>query len=557
MSIAFVYALGLLLVIPLIAGWEPLGLLGMIVGIIGAWIIIGIAKCCETEKEQDEEILGTYVTEARYYEPWTEKIKHEDEETGEVTYETVEHDEEWEATVAEGDIIPIDEEGYQYYVRLFGNEEEEEADHEGEAEGEIIDPGYSSYTTWPGTFETTSYEYVSRSYKNPLLRTANVYTDEPLDEESIAAHKLEKYGCKGLYGKVKGEDVESLEDEILDYNCWMREKNIKLNFILLENEKSSRAMLWQQYWHNGKRNTINAVVGVDSKHKIQWAHVFGWQNEAACIKLRNFITGQAELSDITTHISQVWDILKENYTLPNFGEYDFVQKQFPLKGTLIALTICLGVFCGLFCKVPDPMLKAVELIETKQWESAKIILQQRLDQLIDRDLQNISKDQMRWTAFDSEETKAKFREVADIYNAFGCIYLSESNGIDSLEAFRKAIFFLPDENNKAKLSMYYHNRGKLMREAQEYQDAVKDYEKSIKLSDTLNQGTACQLYAAYEKLNYRTKMRQLVRRYQKKYGDITTTCDVMRGLMQMQITPLYTDDYERLGIVRLIHRILK
>ena len=126
-----------------------------------------------------------------------------------------------------------------------------------------------------------------------------------------------------------------------------------------------------------------------------------------------------------------------------------------------------------------------------------------------------------------------------------------------MEAFRQAIFFLPDENNKAKLSMYYHNRGKLMRGAQEYQDAVKDYEKSIELSDTLNQGTACQLYEVYEKLNYRTKMRQLARRYQKKYGDITTTCDIMRGLLQMQITPLYTDDYERLGIVRLINRILK
>lgn len=557
MLLAFLYTLGFLLIVPYIMGYEPLGIFGIVVGCLGAWMVIGIAKLCESGKTEDEEILGTYVTEARYYEPWTEKIEHEDEETGEKTYETVEHDEDWEATVAEGDIIPIDEEDYQYYVRLFGNEDEEEADHYGESEGEIIDPGYSTYTTWPGTYETASYEYVSRAYKNPTLRASSVYASEKLDEEAIKKYHLQAYGRKGLYGTVKGEDVEQLEDEIRDYNCWSRDKNIKLNFILLENAKSTQGIYWQQYWQNGKRNTINAVVGVTSKHKIEWAHVFGWQNEAACIKLRNFIVGLDTLEDITSNFSQVEHILKENYQLPNFGQYDFGVGQFPLKGTLIALTICLGVFCGLFCKVPDPMLKAVELIETKQWKSAKIILQQRLDQLIDRDLQNISKDQMRWTAFDSEETKAKFREVADIYNAFGCIYLSESNGIDSLEAFRKAIFFLPDENNKAKLSMYYHNRGKLMREAQEYQKAVKDYEKSIKLSDTLNQGTACQLYAAYEKLNYRTKMRQLARRYQKKYGDITTTCDVMRGLMQMQIKPLYTDDYERLGIVRLINRILK
>lgn len=117
--------------------------------------------------------------------------------------------------------------------------------------------------------------------------------------------------------------MEELDDEITDYNCWMREKNIKLNFIVLENTEASKAMLWQQYWNNGKRNTINAAVGVNTKHKIIWAHVFGWQNEAACIKLRNFIMGQKVLCDITDNISQVWDILKENYELAksNYQEY--------------------------------------------------------------------------------------------------------------------------------------------------------------------------------------------------------------------------------------------
>ena len=555
MSVACLYTLVFLLVFPRIAGWEPLGILGVLVGALFACIIIAIAQAYESEKSRDEEILGTYVTEARYYEPWTEKIEHKDEETGEVTYETVEHEEDWEATLAEGDIIPIDEEDYQHYVRVFGNEDEEEADHYGEAEGEIIDPGYSTYTTWPGTFATAIYEYVSRSYKNPTLGASNVYESKAFGPETVKAYHLETYGRKGLYGTVKGEDAERLENEIRDYNCWFREKNIKLNFILLENVKSTHGMYWQQHWQNGKRNTINAVVGVNSEHKIEWAHVFGWQNEAACIKLRNFITGLDTIGDIASHFSQVAEILKENYTLPDFDEYNYVLGQFPIKGTLIALTICLWLYCGLFCKTPDPMLEAAELIKTEQWVEAKMILQRRLDQLIDRDLQNISKNKIRLSVFDSEATKAKFREVSDIYNALGCIYFSELDGIESAEAFRKAILFVP-ENDKGKLSMYYHNRGKLMKQAQKYQDAAQDYEKSIKLSDTLDQGTACQLYEVYEKLNYRTKMRQLARRYQKKYGDITTTCDVMRGLMKIQLKPLYADDYERLGIVRLINSIL-
>lgn len=215
-----------------------------ICGHSGAWIIIAIAKCFESEKEQDEEILGTYITEARHFEPWTEKIRHEDEDTKEITYEEIEHDEEWEITVAEGDTFSIDEDEYEEYVSLFDNEEEEEADHEWEAEGEIIDSGYCYTTTWPGTFETARYKYVSRSYKNPILRSSNIYTSQPLEKKDIAACKLEKYSYKSLYGTAKGQDVEELDDEITDYNCWMREKNIKLNFIVLENTEASKAMLW-------------------------------------------------------------------------------------------------------------------------------------------------------------------------------------------------------------------------------------------------------------------------------------------------------------------------
>lgn len=351
MVISFIYALLLLLLIPYFAGWTPLGLFGMSLGIILSWIIIGIGKCFESNREEDKEILGTYVTEARHYEPWTERIKYEDDDTKEVTYEEIEHEEEWEITVGEGDTLYIDEEEYEEYVNLFDNEYEEEADHEWEAEGEIIDPGYCYTTTWPGTYATARYKYVNRTYHNPILRTSNVYTAEPVKKEDISLYKLEIYGYKGLYGTAKGTDLEALENEIIDYNCWMREQNIKLNFIVLENAKSDQAMLWQRYWRNGKRNTINAVVGVDTNHNIEWAHVFGWQNAAACIKLRNFITGQKIISDITANINQVWDILKENYKFPDFKQYEFVQKKFPLWGTAIALTVCIWLFCWLFCNL--------------------------------------------------------------------------------------------------------------------------------------------------------------------------------------------------------------
>ena len=484
MSIAFLYALGFLLVVPHVMGYESFGIFGIVVGCLGAWMVIGLAKVCESGKTEDEEILGTYVTEARYYEPWTEKIEHEDEETGKKTYETVEHDEEWEITVAEGDTFSIDEEEYQEYVALFGNEDEKEADHEGEAEGEIIDPGYSTYTTWPGTYETASYEYVYRSYKNPTLRSSNVYASEKLDEQTIKTYHLESYGRKGLYGTVKGEDAEQLEDEIRDYNCWSREKNIKLNFILLENATSAQGIYWQQYWQNGKRNTINAVVGVTPDHKIEWAHVFGWQNEATCIKLRNFIVGLSTIADITSHFSQVEEILKENYQLPNLSEYDLGKGSFPLKGTLIALTICLGLFCGLFSRPPQYNIRAQKYLEQRQYSLAKSNFQEYLHRVPD-----------------------------DVYalNNLGVIYWRENNLEEAEKLFSQAL------RNSYSLSRgdvkdLYVNRGICYKDLKQNKHAIADMKKAIEYEE-YGTKSYCALYSLYKTLGYKKSMWALQEEY--------------------------------------------
>lgn len=526
MSVAFMYTLVFLLVFPRLAGWEPLGILGVLVGALLACIVIGIAQAYESEKSQDKEILGTYVTEARYYEPWTEKIEHKDEETGEVTYETVEHEEDWEATLAEGDIIPIDEKDYQHYVRLFGNEDEEEADHYGEAEGEIIDPGYSTYTTWPGTFATASYEYVSRSYKNPTLGTANVYESEAFGPEAVKAYHLETYGRKGLYGTVKGEDAERLENEIRDYNCWFREKNIKLNFILLENVKSTHGMYWQQHWQNGKRNTINVVVGVNSEHKIEWAHVFGWQNEAACIKLRNFITGLDTIGDIASHFSQVTEILKENYTLPDFGEYNYVLGQFPIKGTLIALTICLWLYCGLFCRPPQYDDRAQEYLRKGQYELAKSNFQEYLDRVPDS---------------------------AYALNNLGVLYYRENDyktAEDLLSSSLENSYGLRSETK----SIIYRNRGICYQELKQYKKAIADMKKAIEY-EKYNTEHYCALYTLYKMLGYQKSIWSLQEQYNEYISDrLKNVCRDYNTQMTYVYVPENT--VKGRGFMRLIERVL-
>lgn len=487
MLISFLFSLGVLFGLPLISGLEAFGFAGMLGGIILSWIIIGIAKLCEDATEEDEEILGTYVTEARHYEPWTERIKHKNEQNGKVTYEIVEHRETWEITVAEGDIFPISEYEYRRYVKLFGNENTQQADHSWEARGEILNSGYCHTSKWQGIFLTACYVYVHRTYINPVLRSDNTYTSEEIDKNIIKTLCLTEYSEREVYGTAKDtDDAKALREKLTDYNCWYREKNIKLNFILLKNAKTSQAMYWQQYWKNGKRNTINAVVGVDSKNKIRWVHVFGWQNEATRIKLRNFIAGQKTLSDITKNFNQVEEILKENYKLPDFKQYDFVPKRFPYVGTFIALFLCLALYCGMFGRVPHYNDRAQNNLKNEQYELAKSNYELHL--------------------------KNNPNDVYALYN-LGVIYWRENNCEEAVKFFSRA-----EENEEqlqqSKRKNIYRSRGICFKILKQNKKAIADMKKAIK-QDKYDALSYCSLYALYKSIGYKKSRWALDEKYQR------------------------------------------
>ena len=287
-------------------------------------------------------------------------------------------------------------------------------------------------------------------------------------------------------------------------------------------------MYWQQYWKNGKRNTINVVVGLNDAQKIEWAHVFGWQNEAACIKLRDFVAGLDSLADITAQFNQIEDILKENYSLPDFGQYEFVRSSFPLTGTLITLTVCLGLFCGLFCRPEDRVFKANDLLRQGQFARAEAILNEII----------------------SSDTNVD----ADTYNSLGCVRLQLYKGQEAYEAFSTAIEKAQDDDS---LSAYLHNRGRLFHQADDLTSAAKDYEQSVKLVKELRQNTACQLYQTYKTLKYHKKMNRLAKQYERKYGNIENTCSIAGQTMLILGSKKYVDLWDGRGIARLFNSFSK
>lgn len=480
MPFAYLYALALLIIIPRLAGWQPLGIFGLVMGSLLAWLIIWLVGEFQDIQSQDEEYIGTYVKEARYFTEWTERIRHEDKNTKKVTYETVQHPEEWEVTVAEGrTTLRISRTTYNRYVEAFANEHQANADHDWEAKGTVIDPGTCYYTVWPGTYETARYRYIKREYQNPTLRTPNVFQTTDLSEEDIKKYQLMEYTQIEIYGPVKGDDVENLESKTEAYNCWFRTKQIKLNFILLDNAPLSAAQYWQQYWKNGKRNTVNAVISVDKAHKIQWVHVFGWQNEGVRIKLRDLLVGLTDINDIVAHFDNIQNLLETEYHRADFKQYDYIRPRFPLKYAVIALTLVVGLFCGSFCRVPYPPVDAMRFIAKQDLQSAKKVLEPYI---------------------------ATFPKDSYSYTNLGMIYYVEGNYEEALRMLNHAI---KNQEGYDAVEIMYHNRSEVYKKLGNYKAALKDAKKVLELTPYPRDLYFCNLKSIYEELGYRNSLRRL------------------------------------------------
>ncbi len=526
MIVGYLYALGFLVIIPLIMGWQALGVWEIAAGSVLAWIIILIFSGWDSPDTRDYELIGTYVLEARYFTEWVERIRHEDKNTKKVTYETVRHPEQWSVQVAEGrNLISIHRTAYYRFVDLFGNEYECNADHRWESRGTIIDPGTCYYTTWPGTRETVRYRYIWKEYENPILRAPNVFEMGELSKEEVKKYQLQDYAACELYGKVQGKDVEALAAKLEEYNCWSRTKQIKLNFILLENAKPILAQYWKQHWKNGKRNSVNVVISLDNAHKIQWAGAFGWQNEGMHVKLRNLLLEFADIADITEHFDRVTQLLEKEYHRADFKQYDYIRPQTSVKKMLLVLTICLSLFCGLFCRRPDPPIDAMRLLEKQKYAAAKKILEPYL----------------------LTTTRDGYS-----YNNLGVVYFMEGNVEDALHFFNLAV---ERDDRMGEKSVVYHNLSETYRKMGDYKAALRNIQKSVEYSGDTQKMDMCSLYHLYRETNNQKKLRQLIEKSKWKNMIIKSDCADPYSVMPIITTQAHRPMYGRLLLLKWLLRV--
>ena len=299
-----------------------------------SYLIIFICK--RALKKYDKEYLGTFAVKAEYYEEWVELVRYEETHTDskgetytEYRWEEEYHSPEYIAYTQTGDRLDISEEEYNYLKNRFGNEKfvdlardaEETEDSKVDTDGNM----YESY--WPETINTLVYKYVMRRYENKTLQGMNLFSYDDLTIEEIKRHNLCEYQQKSVYSDLENSDIENLDARTEFFNCFNRKKQVKLNFIVLNSAPLSKASVYKQYWKDGKRNTLNLVLSLDSSGKIEWCFPFAWQNEAVCVEAKSWIMKQQTVSSVVKNFAELEEIIDTHHIFPDFSEYDFLKTE--------------------------------------------------------------------------------------------------------------------------------------------------------------------------------------------------------------------------------------
>lgn len=415
-----VIGLYLLPVLVLLVGPDMVGVERFSPMIAGFWLVLcwgivaGWLSGIKRKNTQDREYMGSYVTEARYYEPWSEKVlvteRVQKVDADGKTYEEEEsywveeyHPEESILYYACGAEEDVSAETYDKYVALFDNEEYTQVEHEEDERHRIVEDGGCYYTQWPGTVESLSLDYLENSYENRTLHTPNVYQITDLPEQTVKTYSLADYSKRCVYGNAKGDVIDTLEEKTDFFNCFSREHNVKLNFICLTESDISIAKLWQQHWKNGKRNTVNIVLGLKGG-KIDWCYVFGWQNEQARVELRSLMMECKSLYAVILRFSDIEDILKNSYSLADFSKYNFVPVKYSLGDVApVAITVLAIMLFALWFFGYDKTYAAdiQRALRAQQWQRAESLLYKQLQNTPDYKMSNdLAAVQMKQNIYD-------------------------------------------------------------------------------------------------------------------------------------------------------------
>ncbi len=338
--------------------WEPLPALGL-----GLILILSFKGCSEWSLTHDTEYHNGYITEAWYYEDWSEWISrtctnctsdgngNQNCYTYDCSYEDY-NPEYWLVKNNIGDSWKVSKAEYQRLVKLFGNQS-------------YVDmrrpyccgnDGDAYVTKFPGDYERLIHTSREKTYKNKIQASNSVFkfsevTKAEADSLGIYDYPpiIKPYHQDHLIG-IKNPKVEKR----LDYlNATLgNSKEVKVFLLVFKGKPETIAELQENYWKGGNKNEYNVMIGLDATNNLQWAKVMSWtEQQELKILTRNYLLQQkgkpVDLMKFTEFLEQE---ISDKYIRKKFSDFDYLEIEMTstqknwLWFVVILVTIAVSVF---------------------------------------------------------------------------------------------------------------------------------------------------------------------------------------------------------------------
>lgn len=315
--------------------------------IVGASLLWGF----ERAESSDTEYLGSYVTKARYYEPWNELERRtrtyrdsKGHSHAETYYVTVNHPERWTYTDHSGrerDCSRYDFSAMKSRLSVASV---------------FVDMHRSYYTrdgdayeyAWNG--ETAKLYPVTREheYENKVKSSRSVFKFEDISKKEARRLGLYDYPEIHLCDQqpilgVKFPQNQERTIRLLNARYGPL-KEFRVYLLFFRNKPLSIADKQRSYWQGGNKNELVVCVGLDRQNRVMWSDAFSWcDSPVLAVKSRDwFLSHRLNLCAFAEYIEP---IVAKEWKRKEFSDFKYLSVELSdwQYWTIIFLMLVLNV----------------------------------------------------------------------------------------------------------------------------------------------------------------------------------------------------------------------
>jgi len=325
-------------------------------------VFIVVAKFLAIESlTHDIEWLGGYVTEARYYEPWNERVscRHPIYCTRSCgknctttyicgymhAYDVDYHPEYWEV-ITTLRTFEISQTKYNNLVRQFKSTPKFYDMHRNyhDIDGDMY------HSDWRGDDEGLEPVVVTESYENRPKAALNVFHYDPVDTFEIKTYKpfdyppiMEIFHQQCLLGI---QDVKAHKELQILNSRLGSPMQIRVFIAIFKNLPREAGFVQERYWQGSNKNEFVLCIGINDSNEVKWAYDFSWTDKQDIkIESRKFVEDQKTL-DLTKIVHYLNDEIIMKWKRKDFKDFDYLTIE-PTIGQSITILILILITNGL------------------------------------------------------------------------------------------------------------------------------------------------------------------------------------------------------------------